>query len=82
MPFSTSDRAVVSSLSGIFCFDAHYEDEMAGLGLTDDDYAWVSTKLRQVAEQFCNGHIISMLEGGYALSALGRSVVAHIKALL
>ena len=63
-------------------FDAHYEDEMAGLGLTDDDYAWVTTELRQVAEQFCNGHIVSMLEGGYALSALGRSVEAHIKALL
>lgn len=63
-------------------FDAHYEDDMADMRLTEDDYAWVTTELRRVAEQCGRGHIVSMLEGGYTLSALGRSVAAHIKALL
>ena len=55
---------------------------MAGLRLTEHDYAWVTQQIRELADQHCQGHIVSMLEGGYALSALGRSVVAHIKALL
>ena len=63
-------------------FDGHREDDMAGLGLIEDDYAWVTAQLRELAVQHCHGRIVSMLEGGYALSALGRSVVAHIKALL
>jgi acetoin utilization deacetylase AcuC-like enzyme len=63
-------------------FDAHIEDDMAGLRLTEHDYAWVTQQIRELADQHCQGHIVSMLEGGYALSALGRSVVAHIKALL
>jgi acetoin utilization deacetylase AcuC-like enzyme len=63
-------------------FDGHREDDMAGLGLVEDDYAWVTTQVREIARQCCLGRIVSMLEGGYALSALGRSVVAHIKALL
>ncbi|MFO7602273.1 MAG: histone deacetylase family protein [Gammaproteobacteria bacterium] len=63
-------------------FDAHLEDDMAGLRLTEADYAWVTGQIRTLAEQYCNGRIVSMLEGGYALSALGRSVAAHIRALL
>ena len=63
-------------------FDAHLEDDMAGLGLVEDDYAWVTTRINEIAQQYGQGRIVSMLEGGYALSALGRSVVAHIKALL
>jgi acetoin utilization deacetylase AcuC-like enzyme len=63
-------------------FDGHAEDEMAGLALTEEDYAWVTGALREIAEQHAMGRIVSMLEGGYALSALGRSVVAHLKALL
>ncbi|GAA5160781.1 histone deacetylase family protein [Viridibacterium curvum] len=62
-------------------FDAHYEDDMASMGLLDVDYAWISEQLRGFAERHCNGRIVSMLEGGYALSALGRSVTAHIKAI-
>jgi len=62
-------------------FDAHYEDDMASLGLVEADYAWVTQQLRVFAEQHCGGRIVSMLEGGYALSALARSAVAHIKAL-
>ena len=63
-------------------FDAHREDEMAGLDLVEDDYAWVTARIHEVGEECCHGRIVSMLEGGYALSALGRSVIAHIKALL
>ncbi len=62
-------------------FDAHAEDDMAMLRLADADYAWVTAEVRQVAERHCEGRMVSMLEGGYALSALGRSVVQHLRAL-
>lgn len=62
-------------------FDAHYEDDMASLGLVEADYAWVTLQLRQFAQRHCGGRIVSILEGGYALSALARSAVAHIKVL-
>ncbi len=63
-------------------FDAHREDGLAGLMLEDDDYAWVSRELCAVAEEFSGGRIVSTLEGGYALSALGRSASAHVGVLL
>jgi acetoin utilization deacetylase AcuC-like enzyme len=62
-------------------FDAHCEDEMASLQFREDDYAWVTGALREVAERHSQGRMVSVLEGGYALSALGRSVVAHLRAL-
>jgi len=62
-------------------FDAHREDDMAMLNLTEADYAWVTTQLKAVAARHAGGRIVSVLEGGYALSALGRSVVAHIRVL-
>jgi acetoin utilization deacetylase AcuC-like enzyme len=62
-------------------FDAHYEDDMASLGLVEADYAWVTRQIKAVAAESANGRIVSILEGGYALSALARSVTAHIKAL-
>lgn len=62
-------------------FDAHYEDDMASLGLVDADYAWVTEQLVQVAGECAQGRIVSMLEGGYALPALARSVTVHVKAL-
>ncbi len=62
-------------------FDAHREDDMAMLRLTEADYAWVSTEIKRIADTHAQGRIVSMLEGGYALSALGRSVVAHLKVL-
>ncbi len=62
-------------------FDAHYEDDMASLGLLESDYAWVTQQIKDVAALSAQGRIVSMLEGGYALSALGRSVVAHVKVL-
>jgi acetoin utilization deacetylase AcuC-like enzyme len=62
-------------------FDAHVEDDMAMLRLVDGDYAWVTRQVKRVADRFAHGRIVSMLEGGYALSALGRSVVQHLRAL-
>jgi acetoin utilization deacetylase AcuC-like enzyme len=63
-------------------FDAHVEDDMAGLRLLDQDYAWVTNEIKKIADQYAKGRIVSALEGGYALPALGRSVAAHINALL
>ena len=62
-------------------FDAHREDLLGGLALEDDDYAWMTRELMQVAKQHADGPIVSMLEGGYNLAALGRSAVAHVKTL-
>ncbi|MEO8628849.1 MAG: histone deacetylase family protein [Betaproteobacteria bacterium] len=62
-------------------FDAHRDDELATLALTDADYIWVTEQLRNVAAQHAEGRIISTLEGGYHLAALGRCVAAHIKCL-
>jgi len=62
-------------------FDAHREDDLGQMGLVEDDYAWITKRLKLVAHEFAEGRIVSCLEGGYNLSALGRSVVAHLKAL-
>lgn len=62
-------------------FDAHREDDMGGLALREADYFWVTEKLKDSAKQYANGRIVSALEGGYALYALGRSVMTHIKSL-
>jgi acetoin utilization deacetylase AcuC-like enzyme len=62
-------------------FDAHREDDMGGLALREADYAWVSEELKACAVTHANGRIVSILEGGYALHALGRSVTTHIKVL-
>ena len=62
-------------------FDAHREDDLGGMALVEADYAWLTTQLKQFAERHAHGRIVSCLEGGYNLSALGRSVVAHLKAL-
>jgi acetoin utilization deacetylase AcuC-like enzyme len=62
-------------------FDAHVEDDMAMLRLVDGDYAWATKKVKAIADRHADGRIVSMLEGGYALSALGRSAVQHIKVL-
>ena len=63
-------------------FDAHRDDELAGLNLTENDYAWATELIQSVAQRFSRGRIVSTLEGGYVLPALGRSAAAHIKALL
>ena len=62
-------------------FDGHREDDMGGIGLVEADYAWITRQVMAIAKQYARGRIVSCLEGGYALSALGRSVVAHLKVL-
>jgi acetoin utilization deacetylase AcuC-like enzyme len=62
-------------------FDAHREDDMAALGLVEADYVWVTQIIKDVAERHAAGRMISVLEGGYNLSALGRSVTAHLKVM-
>ncbi len=62
-------------------FDAHREDLLGGMALVEDDYAWMTRELMKVAAEHSEGRIVSMLEGGYNLSALGRSAVAHVKTL-
>jgi acetoin utilization deacetylase AcuC-like enzyme len=62
-------------------FDAHREDDLGNMGLVEDDYTWLTEQIRAVAKRHAKGRIVSSLEGGYNLSALGRSVVAHVRAL-
>jgi acetoin utilization deacetylase AcuC-like enzyme len=63
-------------------FDGHRDDELASLNLVEDDYAWVTQKITEVASLYATNRVISTLEGGYDLPALGRSVCAHIAVLL
>ncbi|HKT91897.1 MAG TPA: histone deacetylase family protein, partial [Paraburkholderia sp.] len=62
-------------------FDAHREDDLGNMGLVEDDFAWITEQLREIAGRYAKGRIVSSLEGGYNLSALGRSVVAHLRVL-
>jgi acetoin utilization deacetylase AcuC-like enzyme len=63
-------------------FDAHEDDPLASLRLLEPDYAWITTEVRKIAEKTARGRIVSVLEGGYALPALARSVSVHLQALL
>jgi acetoin utilization deacetylase AcuC-like enzyme len=63
-------------------FDAHTRDPLANLNLVEADYAWVTKKLMEVAEESAGGRIVSMLEGGYDLQGLSRSAAAHVTALM
>jgi len=62
-------------------FDGHREDDMAQLALVESDYAWLTEQIMAVAERHAQNRVVSALEGGYNLSALARSVVAHLRAL-
>ena len=62
-------------------FDAHRDDDMAMLQLVDADYVWVTQQMRTLADRYARGRIVSLLEGGYELHALGRCVVAHLRVL-
>jgi acetoin utilization deacetylase AcuC-like enzyme len=63
-------------------FDAHTRDPLANLNLVEADYSWVTKKLMEIADASAKGRIVSMLEGGYDLQALSRSVAAHVTALM
>jgi acetoin utilization deacetylase AcuC-like enzyme len=96
-PYSTGDalrRAVIEYWSPalrafmpemIFIsagFDAHRDDDMSQLGWVDADYGWVTQRLVEIAEETAEGRIVSVLEGGYNLPALARSVELHVRALI
>ncbi|MEZ5896620.1 MAG: histone deacetylase family protein [Parvularculaceae bacterium] len=63
-------------------FDAHKADPVGGLALLEDDFGWVTREIVAVAKTYGDGRIVSVLEGGYNLAALARSVVAHVNALM
>ncbi len=63
-------------------FDAHEDDPLANLRLHEDDYTWATTELLAVAREFCDGRVVSTLEGGYSLPALAASASAHLRALM
>ncbi|PQA87215.1 histone deacetylase family protein [Hyphococcus luteus] len=63
-------------------FDAHRADPLGGLQLTEADFAWVTAEIAGVARDKAAGRLVSILEGGYDLPALGRSAAAHVKALM
>ena len=62
-------------------FDAHRDDELGQLGLVEQDYAWITARIKDVARRHADKRIVSCLEGGYNLSALGRSVESHLRVL-
>jgi acetoin utilization deacetylase AcuC-like enzyme len=62
-------------------FDAHREDDLGQMGLVENDFAWITQRIKDVANRHAKGRIVSCLEGGYNLEALGRSVEAHIRVL-
>ena len=63
-------------------FDAHREDERSQVSLTEQDYRRVTDEVKRIADQYSKGRIVSVLEGGYSLGALGRCAVAHINGLI
>jgi len=62
-------------------FDAHREDDMGQLSLNEQDYAWITMRVKDVARRFARGRIVSCLEGGYMMGPLARSVEAHVRVL-
>mgnify|MGYP002735285092 CR=1 FL=1 len=63
-------------------FDAHREDHMGELCLEDEDFHWVTQLALEIASLYADGRLVSVLEGGYNLDVIGKSVEAHLKALL
>jgi acetoin utilization deacetylase AcuC-like enzyme len=63
-------------------FDAHRLDPLAGMELEDDDFGWVTERLMEIADELCDGRIVSILEGGYSGEGLAGGTAAHVKALM
>ncbi len=63
-------------------FDAHWRDPLAGLNLNEEDFAWATRRVMEVADRHAGGRVVSLLEGGYDLRGLGDSVAAHLAALM
>ncbi len=62
-------------------FDAHKDDPLANINLTNEDFVILTKKLKIIADKYCNGKILSMLEGGYDISALEKAMISHISEL-
>ncbi|MBW3568240.1 MAG: histone deacetylase family protein, partial [Proteobacteria bacterium] len=60
----------------------HREDAMSDLEMTEEDYAWITDELMAIARRHANGRVVSVLEGGYDFSSLGRSVAAHVRSMI
>jgi acetoin utilization deacetylase AcuC-like enzyme len=63
-------------------FDAHMRDPLANLNFSDADFGWATRKLMEIADKTAHGRVVSVLEGGYDLEGLARSVAAHVTALM
>jgi len=63
-------------------FDAHRDDPLAYIDLVEDDYVWITEQILQIADQYAEGRVVSALEGGYNLTALGASAAAHVGVLV
>jgi acetoin utilization deacetylase AcuC-like enzyme len=63
-------------------FDAHTRDPLANLNLVEADFSWATKKLMEIADASAKGRVVSLLEGGYDLQGLSRSVAAHVTALM
>lgn len=63
-------------------FDAHAEDPLADLRLTEADYVWLTAEIAKIANEYCQGRMISALEGGYNLNVLAQCVPAHVNAMV
>ena len=63
-------------------FDAHYRDPLGSVQLVEADYAWVTEQLMESARRHCGGKVVSLLEGGYDLEGLSKSVAAHVGTLM
>src|SRR5205823_8330525 len=63
-------------------FDAHRSDPLGSLELTEEDFVWATLYIMEMADKHAGGRVVSMLEGGYDLAALGSSVGAHVQALM
>jgi acetoin utilization deacetylase AcuC-like enzyme len=63
-------------------FDAHMRDPLANINLTEADFGWATRKLMELADRHAGGRVVSLLEGGYDLVGLARSVEAHVDALM
>ena len=63
-------------------FDAHRRDPLASIDLDEDDFAWATEALAEIARRHADGRIVSLLEGGYDLTALAASAAAHVRVLM
>src|SRR5271156_5830670 len=63
-------------------FDAHHRDPLGNINLREEDFSWVTTKIMAIAQRRCGRRVVSLLEGGYDLQGLGRSVAAHVGTLM